>query len=166
MAFAVILVLVIVVLGFTALMYVYSVTQDKVTDVETVDKPVVTKQDVPVTETPNRFPQDVPIETGAKITQNYNATAADGRYQATRTFETARTLDANFKLYSDYLKANGWKVEANVDTETYKMLLGSNGNAQLQISINENSVTKAKTVDISYTELSVGQTGAPAANAQ
>ncbi len=153
LAFVAIIVLCIIVLAFAGLVWVYSVT-DRGGDKQSMEKPkeVVTKKNIPVEQTPDKFPKDVPIEDGAVITQNYNATAVDGRFQATRTFETTKTLDANYKIYQDYMKNNDWEVKANVNTENYKMLLGVNGTAQLQVSINENSVTKVKTVDISLTD--------------
>lgn len=156
LAFAAIIVLCIIVLAFAALIWVYSQTERKQSGLaNNAPAPVISeKKNIPTKEVPDKFPKDIPIEEGAKITQNYNATAADGRYQATRAFETSKTLDANYKIYSDYMKNNGWKIESNVNEATFKTLLGTNGDAKLQVNMNENSVTKVKTVDISLTDTS------------
>jgi len=114
--------------------------------------PVIAKSEVPTSQLPNKFPGNLPMEAGAEITGNYNATTPDGRFQATRSFVTKQTLAANLKLYSDYLKNNGWTSLAVVDQTTYKMVVGTKGNQQLQISIDENASSKVKTVTITLTE--------------
>lgn len=114
---------------------------------------VVKTQQVPETQLPEKFPINLPLEDGAVITQNYNATAEDGRFQATRAFETKKSLVENLNLYSKYLKANGWTIDSTVDQPTYKVVSGSKGIQALQISISENAVNQARTVSISMTEL-------------
>lgn len=115
-------------------------------------KKQIVKKDLAPEVAPERFPANIPIENGAKITQNYNATAPDGRFQATRAFETSLTLAQNLTLYKDFLLKDGWKIETNLDMENYKMVLGTKGNAQLQVSIDNNAAIGMKTVNISYTE--------------
>lgn len=116
------------------------------------NKKAIVKKDLAPEVAPERFPSNIPIENGAKITQNYNATAPDGRFQATRAFETTLTLAQNLALYKDFLVKDGWKIETSLDMENYKMILGSKANAQLQISIDNNATIGMKTVNISYTE--------------
>lgn len=113
----------------------------------------ITKTHVDFSKTPEKFPENVPIESTAKLTQNYNSTTSEGHFQATRTFETQSTLEENFKLYTDFLKIDGWDIRANTDTPTYKMLLGIKGSQSLQITIDENMGSLIKTVSISYGEL-------------
>ncbi len=113
----------------------------------------VTKTEVPKNQLPNKFPDNIPIESGAEVVDNYNASTTDGRYQATRTFVTEGSLAGNLKLYSDYLKDNGWTTQAVVDQSTYKMVVGMKDKQQLQIAIDENSSSKVKTVTISLTEV-------------
>lgn len=106
-------------------------------------------------ELPELFPKDIPIEKDAKITQNYNATSPDGRFQATRAFETKKTLDENLKIYQDYFKKNKWEVQSTLDTDAnYKMIFAVKLPYQVQISMNKNTTTGVKTVDISLTKLS------------
>lgn len=129
------------------------------------DKPksVVTKKDVPTNEVPDKFPKDIPVEADAKITQNYNATSVDGTFQATRVFETKKTLDANFKIYQDYLKNNNWKIESTVNQPEYKMLYASSGASTIQIAMNDNKVAKVSTIDISYADKSATKPAAKTA---
>lgn len=116
-----------------------------------VAKPVAQKTEVPVDKTPDKFPTGIPIEAGADITQNYNATATDGRFQATRAFITKKTLAENLTIYKDWMNANGWTIGSSIDQPTYKMVAGTKGKQELQASISENSATKDKTVTLSMT---------------
>jgi hypothetical protein len=61
-------------------------------------------------------------------------------------------LADNLTLYKEYLAKAGYKLQSTVDQPTYKMVSGTKGNASLQVSIDENSQFKTKTVNISYTE--------------
>lgn len=112
----------------------------------------ITKTDVESTKVPDKFPANVPMEEGAKITQNYNATAKDGRFQATRAFETSRTLAQNLTTYQTYMNSNGWEIKSTIDQENYKMLFATKDNATLQVDMNNNLEMDVKTVNISYTE--------------
>lgn len=112
----------------------------------------VVKTNVDFDKAPKGFPEGVPIEAGAKLTQNYNATSPDGRFQATRVFETAKTLDENLAIYSDYLKKQGWVVGSTLNDPTYKVISGTKGLQNMQIVIDENKVNKIKTVSITYSE--------------
>ncbi|HEX3099864.1 MAG TPA: hypothetical protein VHQ41_02735 [Patescibacteria group bacterium] len=113
----------------------------------------VQQKDLPVNQVPEKFPTDVPIETGATITQNYNATADDGRFQATRAFETNKSLAENLTLYTNYLKAGGWTLNPVIDQDMFKLISGSKGNQQIQFAMTENNVSHKKTVTISLTEI-------------
>jgi hypothetical protein len=112
----------------------------------------VTKTEVPPGTAPQGFPADIPIEAGAKITQNYNATAGNGLFQATRVFDSSKSMDQNFAIYSDYLKSAGWTVVNTLNLSTTKVLAAKKGAANLQITIAQNTVTKVISVSISYSE--------------
>ena len=77
----------------------------------------IVKTEVDKTKDPEKFPAGVPIEEGAVVTQNYNAEATDGRYQATKVFETQKTLADNFNIYRDYMRQNGWDIKSTVNQE-------------------------------------------------
>lgn len=142
----------IVVLAFVASWVISKRSAQNKNDKKTVDTAIY-KTNVDPSQAPAKFPSNVPIEAGAKIVQNYNANTADGRFQATRVFETSKSLAENFKIYGDFAKADGWETRSQIDQPTYKMLLFHKGNADLQVSIDENQSTKIKTVNISYTEI-------------
>jgi hypothetical protein len=114
----------------------------------------VNKQDVAVDQLPNKFPADMPQEKGATVTQNYNVTTTDGRFQATRVFETAKTLDDNYKLYKTYFQTNGWQLSTGQDTKDLKVLVASKNDLQAQVTINYNQVTKKTTVGVTVTQIS------------
>lgn len=105
----------------------------------------IVKAEVPLDRVPQLFPEDIPIEKGAKITQNYNATSSDGHFQATRAFETKKSLAESFKIYQDYFKKNNWEVRASLDQENYKMLAATKDAYYIQVSMN------IGTIDISLT---------------
>jgi hypothetical protein len=117
------------------------------------DKPFAIKSDVAFTKLPQKFPVDIPLEAGALVTQNYNATTPDGQFQATRMFVTKKTLDENLTLYKAYFAKGGWEVQSTVDQPTIKMLYGVKGKMRLQFETAEVPATKQRTVTISYTEL-------------
>lgn len=101
---------------------------------------------------PNKFPEDLPSEPGAKITQNFNATESDGRYNATRQFETKNSLAANLTLYTNYLKKNDWEILATLDQPNLKMVMGQKGKQQLQASFAVDPTTNTNLVTLSLTE--------------
>lgn len=98
---------------------------------------------------PTRFPSDFPIESGAEIKSNYNA-ENETSIQATRLFVSKKTAAENFKLYSDYLKNNGWNIITTLDQEALKVIAASKGSDKLDITINLNSVSNQVTVDVSF----------------
>lgn len=113
----------------------------------------IVKTEIDLATAPDKFPDSVPIESGVKIIQNYSATAINGTYQATRVFETNKTLDENLKIYTDYLKKNGWTISDTINQLTYKAVFGTKGTQQLQVTLNQHSTTKTKTVSISFIEM-------------
>ena len=111
----------------------------------------VAKQDVDAAKLPDRFPNSLPLEPGAMVLQNYNATAASGMYQATRTFVTSKTLAENFRVYDDYLKKNDWTIVNSINRDNFKVLSATKGKESLQVTMNEYAGNHRKTVEISYT---------------
>ncbi len=150
--FGFIAVILLIVVISLLMMFVVKKKQPTTVQTQTSQNNLVKKQDVDVNKNPEKFPADIPIESGAKITQNYNATAQDGRFQATRVFETKKTLDENLTIYKNYLSKAGYKVQSTVDQNNYKMIFGTKDEASLQISIDNNTAFNIKTVSINYTE--------------
>ncbi len=112
----------------------------------------VEQKDVDISKLPDTFPADIPLEAGAKITQNYNATTNDGRSQATRAFETTKTLDENYKIYTNYIKNGGWTLGTGVDQKNFKVITASKNGQVLQITMNLNLGTQVKTINITLSQ--------------
>lgn len=140
-------------IGTTLVVSLFMNDSDAPSAQQTDDNRIVEKSDVSDNRLPDKFPTNLPTEPNAVVTQNYNATAQDGRFQATRAYETTKTLSENLTIYRQYLNSNGWDIESTVDQPIYKKITGSKGIQKLQISISENETTKVKTVSISLTEL-------------
>ena len=151
---ALVLIIIVIAISIGAMLIMTMFKKEEVAPAQETQeiKSPVKKTEVPTEKLPDKFPVGLPIEENAVISQNYNAKATDGRFQATRAFETKETLASNLALYTNYLKSNGWSISSTVDQPSYKMVAGSKAKQQLQISISENSATKAKTVSISLTE--------------
>lgn len=113
----------------------------------------VTKADIPQDKLPNKFPEDMPIESGAVITQNFSAFGEDGSYQATRAFETTKSLAENMTIFRQYMTKNGWEIKSSVDNPTLKSVVAAKGTQRLSVSASDNPATKVKTVTITVTEL-------------
>lgn len=140
-------------IGLTMIIALFIGDSERHSSKQSTPKTLAEKTKVAESQLPDKFPADLPIEANAEITQNYNASTEDGRFQATRTFETKKTLSENLSIYRQYLNNNGWAVESTVDEPTYKKISGSKGIQVLQISLSENANTRVKTVSISLTEL-------------
>lgn len=113
---------------------------------------VVDKVNVDFSQNPEKFPAKIPVEAGARITQNYNATTPEGIFQATKVFETSQSLSANLALYTKFFNDNGWNISATIDQPTIKMVAGEKDGKSIQVSITENKVSKIRTVSINYVE--------------
>lgn len=110
----------------------------------------VTRQEVPKEQAPSGFPADIPIETGAKITQNFLAKVSDGRTQATRVFESKKTVKQNYDLYASFLTKNTWKTDGSSETPNLSSLLATKGGSQLTINIAKNTISGIVTVELNY----------------
>ena len=113
----------------------------------------VNKKDFAPDKTPDSFPSElVALEKGAAVTQNYNATLRDGQFQATRAYETAKTLAEEFKRYQDYFKANGWKIQSATSKDQPKVIIASKGAVNVLVVFDENKATKINTIVVTATQ--------------
>ena len=106
------------------------------------------RREVDENKLPDRFPTNFPQESGAKILQNDTQAGEAGRFQATRRYETAKTLAENYKIFQTYFQQNGWKVTASVDEATFKSITATKGDLSIKVALNDNALTKTKTVDL------------------
>lgn len=123
------------------------------------DKPLPAPTEVKVmnvdfSQNPSNFPTNIPIEEGAKIVQNYNATTPTGLFSATRVFETNKSLADNYQLYKQFMESNGWEITSSVDQTNFKMLFSRKKGEELRVTMSTNSKYETKTVNITYTEVS------------
>lgn len=109
----------------------------------------VVKKEVDASQTPSGFPAEIPIEAGAAIVQNYEAEISDGRHQATRVFQSSKTVAENYELYLDFMNKDGWEVQSQSQAETVASLYGVKAGSELTVSITKNTVTGAVTVGLS-----------------
>jgi hypothetical protein len=111
---------------------------------------------LPVIALPEAFPAGLPIEAGAKIVNNYNAVSTDGkRIQATRVFESAKTVAENAALYQAYVNdtKNGWTIMNQSDGPAgsgQKFIFAKKGDGILNIGISPRQPL-GSTVDLSFT---------------
>lgn len=112
----------------------------------------INKYEVPLGQLPDKFPTNLPAEAGAKVTQNYTSTTPDGRFQATRTYETAKTLDENYSLYQDYFQKNGWQLQTGEDGKDIKLVSASKDGLKALVTITANQSTKVRVVDVTFTQ--------------
>ena len=126
--------------------------QPQVKNEEPTEKNDLVRKEVDPSKLPEKFPADMPMEAGATVTQNYNATGPDGGIQASRAFITAKTLAENITIYRNYLTKAGYDVKEILNRDNIKVLYGVKGNTSITVAVNENSVNKEKVVNISYTE--------------
>jgi len=121
--------------------------QDQQTEVKVVQKDIDPKI------VPPKIPQDIPLESDATVIQNHILEATDGKTQSVRVFKTEKPLAENYKLYTDYFKANGYTIQSFVDDLKSKMINAVKGDTRVQVTLNESTVDKSRTVDITVTDV-------------
>jgi hypothetical protein len=112
----------------------------------------IERTDIEATKIPPKIPTDIPFESGATISQNYAATTSDGKTQGTRVFETKKSITDAYKVYETYFKQNNWTVVSTVDQPQLKSISAQKDGVLVHVSVNENNVTKVKTVDVTVTD--------------
>ncbi len=144
--------LIVLVLAVAAVLFysgVFKSNNSTETPLTTKTEPTVETKEVEKSQLPDKFPADFPIEAGATVTTNNVKTSSDGRFQSTHSFESAKTVDQNFAIYSDYFKTHGWIINSTVTTiKNYRSIYAGKGDITIQVSINDNQATHVKTVDI------------------
>jgi hypothetical protein len=101
---------------------------------------------------PQGFPSDIPLEDGAVVTQNYNATTSGSEntasFQATRVFESKKTLEQNFDLYTTFFKQHGWTIKTSFEDVSAKSITAQKGAYIVTVHIGQNTITGTVTVNI------------------
>ncbi|TSA45498.1 hypothetical protein D4R52_02335 [bacterium] len=112
--------------------------------------PEVKRTDLAKDAVPAGFPAEIPIEQGAKIVTNFQATNTEGKLQGTRVFESQKTVAQNYKIYTDFAANYAWKVMGKSESENLSSLLLAKDTAQLTINISKNTITGVVTVELNY----------------
>lgn len=108
--------------------------------------------DVDKSTLPQGFPVDVPLETGAAITYNYDTVNLAGQHQASREFISKKSADDNFTFYQKTLKDNGWVITSAVNdtARNQKIIFATKGSNNLNIRIyTDNGQVKVSLSNIS-----------------
>lgn len=108
----------------------------------------VIKKDLPANKAPSGFLTEIPIESSGKIVQNYEAKNYDYQ-QATRVFQSQKTVAENYDLYYKFLTDHKWLIKNHLQTKNLATLVGSKNNWDLSVNISENSLTGIVTVSLS-----------------
>jgi len=90
------------------------------------------------TDVPTDFPTDIPIESGAKVQQSYGLNYA-GQNQLSIVFLSAKTVQENYLVYSDFLKKQNWNILNTYDKPALSSLYGTKENNEINITISENT---------------------------
>lgn len=123
-------------------------------DAQTAEKTELKKEIVDKSKLPSKLPTNVPVEANSEVLENYNLQNLDGQSQATRSFESNKTLEQNLAIYKDYMTKNNWSGIAVLDQDALKVISGSKGNQKLQVSISKSpKPPTVSIVSISITEL-------------
>ncbi|MBL8030206.1 MAG: hypothetical protein JNN11_03085 [Candidatus Doudnabacteria bacterium] len=108
--------------------------------------------DVPAQTLPEGFVVGFPLEANAVVLNNTSANTAVG-LQSSRMFVSKKSVEENYKIYSDYLTKNKWKVLASVnDTSLKSISAESPKRERLDLAISKNSVSGQVQVDIVFTQ--------------
>lgn len=149
----------VVVVALAALLFVYlfhsNVQAPAVVTQPPAPKLKVDKHDLAPSQVPDQFPSELlALEKGAKLTQNYNASAADGRFQATRAYETNKSLADAIKVYTDFFNKNGWKIVNTLNQDMLKVVIATKNTVQVLVVADENSKTHVHAVTVTATQVS------------
>ena len=95
---------------------------------------------VPKNELPVMFPPNMLIGDGGPVVSNFNSAGVNGQLQATRSFQSSKSVDANFAIYQKFLAANAttWTVISqnnNPSDPGHKSILAKDKGGLLTITI-------------------------------
>jgi hypothetical protein len=104
-------------------------------------------QSVPSSELPSGLPDNLPIEKGAAIIQNFTAKdPATGKLQSTRGYTSTQSMDADFAAYQKYFKDNGWTITSTLDQPAVKSIYATKSAATMSVSLASDAAGKAVVV--------------------
>lgn len=108
------------------------------------------EKDVPAESLPEGFVQGFPLEQNSVVLNNSSANTASG-LQSSRMFVSKKSLEENYKIYSEYLTKNKWKVLTSVNNSDLKSISAAGPKGErLDLVISKNSVSGQVQVDIVF----------------
>ncbi len=113
----------------------------------------VDKQEVSASELPAGLPENVPIEPGSIIIENYKATTEGDRVQGTRTFTSRKTIAEAIKVYTDFFTKSAWNKAAEQTGEGFSTVLLKRNDSTLLIVVKEDASLKLRVVELTLTEI-------------
>lgn len=90
------------------------------------------------TSAPPDFPANIPVESDAKINQSYSLDYT-GQKQLTIVFLSAKTVEENHSLYTDFLKNQNWDISNTYSTSSLSSLYGTKENYDINVTISKDS---------------------------
>lgn len=109
----------------------------------------VQQKEVPFNKLPDKFPPElIALEQGAKLLQNYNASKPGAPFQATRVYETKKSLDEAIGVYKKFFNDNEWAIKKLSNAPQIKAIVAQNHKLLVQVNASENITTKVRTVDV------------------
>lgn len=108
--------------------------------------------EIPKNQLPQGLPQDLPIEEHVQITNNSTSRTQQGSLSSSRTYLSTKSLAENYKIFSDYFKANKWEIISDINNDTYKFLAAKQGYKTLLINLNTTPQSEKTTVSVGYSE--------------
>jgi len=101
---------------------------------------------------PGGLPENLPIEPGSEVLQNYQATANGDRIQGTRKFTTKKPLASAIKTYTDFFKASAWVVVDEQNGDGYQTVLLRRNDSTVLVVVREDAAAKKNVVEITLSE--------------
>src|ERR1700733_646975 len=141
----------IIIVAIFALAFLYFVHKRAIVPTVTTPAPLlkVNKIALAPSQVPQQFPPELlPLEQGATLTENFNASTADGRFQATRAYQTQQSLPEVITAYQSVLTKNSWVIQSTLDQPTLEVLIANKGSLQVLIAANQNTNTGLDTVTV------------------
>ncbi len=147
----IILIVVLALLAIAGGYYMYSKKPVQPVEQPKAENKVQVKE-VSVSEAPAGLPENLPIEPGSQVIQNYSATSSGNSIQGTRKFTTNKTLTEAVKTYSDFFAKTAWiVVDTQKDDGTESALLKRN-NSTILILARKDSTLGKNVVELTLTE--------------
>lgn len=104
------------------------------------------------TSTPSDFPNDIPLENGAKVEQSFSLNYSKEK-QLTMVFLSTKTVKENYDTYSSLLKKQNWTISNKLESKKLSSLYGLKEGNEINVTISENTSTSSIKSQVSVSVL-------------